>query len=85
EMSHNGCRTLEDIKDQFGWDLVKINKSIKVLVKLNYLDKERSKTDERIALVSIKKDKEKLIKLMIENVLKLQNVKDGEQNLAMVE
>ncbi|RIN87925.1 hypothetical protein BU003_13065 [Mammaliicoccus sciuri] len=84
-MSHNGCRTLEDIKDQFGWDLVKINKSIKVLVKLNYLDKERSKTDERIALVSIKKDKEKLIKLMIENVLKLQNVKDGEQNLAMVE
>ncbi|WP_423241327.1 transcriptional regulator, SarA/Rot family [Mammaliicoccus sciuri] len=62
-----------------------MNKSIKVLVKLNYLDKERSKTDERIALVSIKKDKEKLIKLMIENVLKLQNVKDGEQNLAMVE
>ena len=40
EMSKNGCRTLKDIKDQFGWDLVKINKSIKALVKLNYLDKE---------------------------------------------
>lgn len=63
----------------------KINKSIKALVKLNYLDKERSNTDERIVLVSIKKDKEKLSKLMIENVLKIQNVKDGAQNLAMVE
>lgn len=85
QMSQNGCRTLKDIKQQFGWDLVKINKSIKALVQLNYLDKDRADTDERIVLVSIKPYKEKMIKLMIENVLKAQNIKNGAQNLAMVE
>ncbi|WP_142391253.1 transcriptional regulator, SarA/Rot family [Mammaliicoccus sciuri] len=84
-MSQNGCRTLKDIKQQFGWDLVKINKSIKALVQLNYLHKDRADTDERIVLVSIKPYKEKMIKLMIENVLKAQNIKNGAQNLAMVE
>ena len=37
----------------------KINKSIKALVQLNYLDKDRADTDERIVLVSIKPYKEK--------------------------
>lgn len=83
--SQNGSCTLKDIKRQFGWDLVKINKSIKTLVQSNYLHKERANIDERIVLVSIKKDKEKLIKLMIENVMQIQNNKDGEENLTMVE
>lgn len=76
--------TLKDIKNKFGWDLVKINKSIKTLVQLKYVNKKRDEHDERIVLVSIHKNVESEVKHMIEDIILQYKDNYGAQNLAMV-
>lgn len=76
--------TLKDIKNKFGWDLVKINKSIKTLVQLKYVSKKRDEKDERVVLVDIYKNVELEVNKIIEEVLAEYINNYGEQNLAMV-
>lgn len=76
--------TLKDIKNKFGWDLVKINKSIKTLVQLKYVSKKRDEQDERVVLVDIYKNVELEVNKIIEEVLVEYINNYGEQNLAMV-
>lgn len=52
----NEVCTLKAIKLKFNWDMVKINKAVKALVKLNYVVKFRNDQDERMVHVSINKN-----------------------------
>lgn len=84
QQRNQGTCTLKDIKNKFGWDLVKINKSIKTLVQLKYVSKKRDEKDERVVLVDIYKNVELEVNKIIEEVLAEYINNYGEQNLAMV-
>ncbi|WP_323704042.1 transcriptional regulator, SarA/Rot family [Mammaliicoccus sp. Dog046] len=67
--SNNELCTLKELENKFNWDIVKINKTIKKLAKMNYIFKERNRIDERVVLVSINKDVEVEVKNVIDEVV----------------
>ncbi|WP_239724212.1 hypothetical protein [Mammaliicoccus sp. R-M62] len=80
----NEVCTLKAIKLKFNWDMVKINKAVKALVKLNYVMKYRNEQDERMVLVSIKKSAEEEVNKIINKLFILNTFDYRGRDKAMI-
>ena len=65
-------------------DMVKINKAVKALVKLNYVMKYRNEQDERMVLVSIKKSAEEEVNKIINKLFILNTFDYRGRDKAMI-
>lgn len=81
----NEVYTINDINTKLNWGMVRINKTIKALVNLNYIVKLRNKYDERIVNITINKDGENKVNKIIKDLFLMRTVIYGDKNLAMVE
>ncbi|GGI40887.1 transcriptional regulator, SarA/Rot family [Mammaliicoccus stepanovicii] len=82
-IKHDFC-TFKEIKRTLSWDMAKINKAVKVLVKMNYVNKNRDKLDERKVSLSINERYKDEIYMMLEDVSCIIKAHNGDSNLAML-
>lgn len=80
----NEVCTLKAIKLKFNWDMVKINKAVKALVKLNYVIKYRNEQDERVVHVSINKSAVDEVNKIINKIFILNTVDYRGRDKAMI-